>query len=437
MTELTAISREAYRSLVERPGFAAFFRAATPIDLIAGLGLGSRPTARPGAARPGAGRRRGGRRPSAADDVGCAARDPVGVRVVAGAGQPARLVRARARRSRRSPSAAAARSSTTWATCTGAGRSSPRSSTTRSCRSPRPTSATFRRYADLAEGAEATAIRGMIEAEYARSVRLLLLVTGRDRLLAGHPDARPLDRAAQPLRRRAVGRPGRAARAAPRRRTSRRPTRRALRNVIGVDDQRHRGRAPEHRVSRAGGSGIVGACARSRRPSSSARARASAVETLRLDDPRAGRGPRADDGVGRLPLRPPRPRRRLGAAGADRARPRGRRRDRGRRGRASTRASSGAAVALSWYAPCLALPRVPARPPVAVLRLAVAAPRAGRRHDAPRRAPTARRSSPTSRSGRWRRPRSCRRPRSSRCPTASRPRSRRSSAAACRRASAR
>ena len=46
---------------------------------------------------------------------------------------------------------------------------------------------TFHRYADLAEGAEATAIRGMIEAEYARSVRLLLLVTGRDRLLAGHP----------------------------------------------------------------------------------------------------------------------------------------------------------------------------------------------------------------------------------------------------------
>jgi phosphoenolpyruvate carboxylase len=46
---------------------------------------------------------------------------------------------------------------------------------------------TFRRYADLAGGAEATAIRGMIEAEYARSVRMLLLVTGRDRLLAGHP----------------------------------------------------------------------------------------------------------------------------------------------------------------------------------------------------------------------------------------------------------
>ena len=33
----------------------------------------------------------------------------------------------------------------------------------------------------------ATAIRGMIEAEFARSVRLLLRVTGRDRLLDGHP----------------------------------------------------------------------------------------------------------------------------------------------------------------------------------------------------------------------------------------------------------
>ena len=34
---------------------------------------------------------------------------------------------------------------------------------------------------------EATAIRAAIEAEFARSIRLLLLVTGRDRLLAGHP----------------------------------------------------------------------------------------------------------------------------------------------------------------------------------------------------------------------------------------------------------
>ena len=47
--------------------------------------------------------------------------------------------------------------------------------------------ATFRRYADLAPGDDAAAIRSAIEAEFARSVRHLLLVTGRDRLLAGHP----------------------------------------------------------------------------------------------------------------------------------------------------------------------------------------------------------------------------------------------------------
>ena len=47
--------------------------------------------------------------------------------------------------------------------------------------------ATFERYADLAPGAEAREIHGLIETEYARSVRLLLLVTGQSRLLEGHP----------------------------------------------------------------------------------------------------------------------------------------------------------------------------------------------------------------------------------------------------------
>jgi phosphoenolpyruvate carboxylase len=46
---------------------------------------------------------------------------------------------------------------------------------------------TFRRYADLAVGPDAVAIRDLIEGEFARSVRHLLLVTGNDRLLAGHP----------------------------------------------------------------------------------------------------------------------------------------------------------------------------------------------------------------------------------------------------------
>jgi phosphoenolpyruvate carboxylase len=54
MTELTAISRTAYRALVGHQGFAAFFGAATPIGLIGGLGLGSRPTSRAGGGRGGA-----------------------------------------------------------------------------------------------------------------------------------------------------------------------------------------------------------------------------------------------------------------------------------------------------------------------------------------------------------------------------------------------
>lgn len=52
LDELAATSRGAYRDLVERPGFVAFFRAATPIDEIATLRFGSRPAAR-GRGRPG------------------------------------------------------------------------------------------------------------------------------------------------------------------------------------------------------------------------------------------------------------------------------------------------------------------------------------------------------------------------------------------------
>jgi phosphoenolpyruvate carboxylase len=51
LDELAETSRSAYRALVEQPGFVRFFRAATPIDEIATLRLGSRPAAR---GRPGA-----------------------------------------------------------------------------------------------------------------------------------------------------------------------------------------------------------------------------------------------------------------------------------------------------------------------------------------------------------------------------------------------
>ena len=47
MEELAEVSREAYRALVwESSAFAAYFRAATPIEELAGLAIGSRPPAR-------------------------------------------------------------------------------------------------------------------------------------------------------------------------------------------------------------------------------------------------------------------------------------------------------------------------------------------------------------------------------------------------------
>jgi phosphoenolpyruvate carboxylase len=174
MTELTAISRTAYRSLVERPAFAAFFRAATPIDLIAGLGLGSRPSSRPSSLAP-------------------ADADVAGLRAIPwvfawsqaranlpgwyGLGTALEAVTGRGGREvvdhlatlyHRWPFFASVLDNAELSLA-------------------KADLGTFRRYADLAPGAEATAIRGMIEAEYARAVRLLLLVTGRDRLLAGHP----------------------------------------------------------------------------------------------------------------------------------------------------------------------------------------------------------------------------------------------------------
>jgi phosphoenolpyruvate carboxylase len=46
LDELAAAARTTYRNLVEAPGFVDFFRAATPIDEIATLRLGSRPASR-------------------------------------------------------------------------------------------------------------------------------------------------------------------------------------------------------------------------------------------------------------------------------------------------------------------------------------------------------------------------------------------------------
>jgi phosphoenolpyruvate carboxylase len=167
----------AYRALVGHTGFAAFFGSVTPIDLIGGLGLGSRPSSRPKG------------RPAGGPDVP----DIASLRAIPwvfawsqaranlpgwyGLGTALEAVTARGGREvvehlaelyRRWPFFASVLDNAELSLA-------------------KADLATFHRYASLADGAEAVAIRGLIDAEYARSVRLLLLVTGRDRLLEGHP----------------------------------------------------------------------------------------------------------------------------------------------------------------------------------------------------------------------------------------------------------
>jgi phosphoenolpyruvate carboxylase len=175
MAELTAISRTAYRSLLERPGFAAFFAAATPIDLIADLGLGSRPSRRPGE-----------RSAARVLDIGSLRAIPwvfswsqARANLPGWFGLGTALEAATARGGREVVEHLEALYQR-WPFFTSVIDNAELSLAKADLR-------TFRRYADLAPGAEAVAIRGMIEAEYARSVRMLLMITGGDRLLAGHP----------------------------------------------------------------------------------------------------------------------------------------------------------------------------------------------------------------------------------------------------------
>ena len=226
MAELTAISRTTYRSLVERPAFAAFFRAATPIDLIAGLGLGSRPASRPGAGKTG----RAATQPAVVAGPATTpgpSTDPAPAATTGPAAEPEPSVEP-APAAEPEPSATpgdeiASLRAIPWVfawsqaranlpgwyglgtaleavTARGGGeavehlanlyRSWPFFASVldnAELSLAKADLGTFRRYADLAPGAEATAIRGMIEAEYSRSVRMLLLVTGQDRLLTGHP----------------------------------------------------------------------------------------------------------------------------------------------------------------------------------------------------------------------------------------------------------
>jgi phosphoenolpyruvate carboxylase len=179
MAELAAISRAAYRGLVELPGFPAFFRAATPIGLIAGLGLGSRPAARP-ASGSGSGTRLPGEELAslrAIPWVFAWSQARANLPGWYGLGTALEAVTARGGREVVDHLAGLYRRWPFFATVLDNAELS----------LAKADMGTFRRFADLVPGPDAVAIRGMIEAEHARSVRLLALVTGRDRLLADHP----------------------------------------------------------------------------------------------------------------------------------------------------------------------------------------------------------------------------------------------------------
>jgi phosphoenolpyruvate carboxylase len=176
MTELAAISRTAYRALVERPGFAAFFQAATPIDLIPGLGLGSRPSSRGKGGGPGA-------PPPDIDSLRAIpwvfawSQARANLPGWYGLGTALEAVTARGGSAVVHELAGLYERWPFFASVIDNAEQS----------LAKADLGTFGAYAALATGGEAIEIRSMIEAEFARSVRLLLLVTGRDRLLAGHP----------------------------------------------------------------------------------------------------------------------------------------------------------------------------------------------------------------------------------------------------------
>ena len=179
LAELAASSRAAYRSLVELPGFPAFFRAATPIDLIADLGLGSRPSSRPGGATGATPRAPGEELASlrAIPWVFAWSQARANLPGWYGLGTALEAVTTRGGRAvvdhladvyRRWPFFASVLDNAELSLA-------------------KADIGTFRRFADLAPGPASATIRAMIEAEHARSVRLLALVTGRERPLSDHP----------------------------------------------------------------------------------------------------------------------------------------------------------------------------------------------------------------------------------------------------------
>ena len=196
----------------------------------------------------GRGRRRAGaaRRGAAIDRL--AARDPVDLRLVAVADQPARLVRPRHRARGVPGRARRGRARRDRAARTATGRSSSSLLDNAEMSLAKADMGVARLYAALAhERRRRPAAGTTIEAEYRRTVALL--APGHRPRPAARRRAGPpaLDRAAQPVRRLAVGAPGPAARPAARART-RRPRARTGPAARPADRQRRGGRTAEHRL---------------------------------------------------------------------------------------------------------------------------------------------------------------------------------------------
>ena len=189
LAELAALSRAAYRALVEMPGFFRVFAGATPIAEIAGLALGSRPVARPG------------RRVAASDGaagVAASAHADAHISLDSLRAIPWVFAWSQARtdlpgwygigtafetyldRGGREGLDRLRLLHRTWPFFASIVDNAELSLA-------RADPGTFRRYVALVGGPEASAVEGAIDAEYDRSVRAVLSITGRDGLLAGDP----------------------------------------------------------------------------------------------------------------------------------------------------------------------------------------------------------------------------------------------------------
>jgi phosphoenolpyruvate carboxylase len=192
LAELAALSRAAYRALIDIPGFFRVFAGATPIAEIAGLALGSRPVSRPG-------RRAAPVDASAGSSAGGAAPDAVGLDALRaipwvfawsqartdlpgwyGIGTALETYLGRAGRAGLERLRALHGSWPFFASVVDNAELS----------LARADPGTFHRYIALVGGPEAAAVESAIDAEYDRSVRAILSVTGHAGLLAGHPARR-------------------------------------------------------------------------------------------------------------------------------------------------------------------------------------------------------------------------------------------------------